>query len=109
MLISRRQTEFHQGPVTDIPRNLIAPAVYLATWRGFAGHSVTATLKLFQECSETFRDGLADRIVPGPKALPDFPQPWHLRQDVTTFGLARPTLPALAAKYPFLLRTSMEL
>ena len=53
--------------------------------------------------------GVVDPTVPGPKPLPDFPQPWHLRQDVTTFGLARPTLPALAAKYPFLLRTSMEL
>ena len=58
---------------------------------------MTATLKLFQESSETFRDGWVDRIVPGPKALPDFPQPWHLRQDVTTFGLARPTLPVRRA------------
>ncbi len=63
---------------------------------GFAGQSVTATLKLFQERGETFRDRLVDGIVPGPEPLPDFPQPWHFGQDVTTFGLARPTLPALA-------------
>ena len=62
----------------------------------FAGHSVTATLKLFQERGETVRDRLIDGIVPGPEPLPDFPQPWPLGQDVTTFGMARPTLPALA-------------
>jgi hypothetical protein len=33
---------------------------------GFAGHSVTATLKLFQERGETFRDRLLDGIV-GPE------------------------------------------
>ena len=62
---------------------------------GIAGQSVTATLKLFQERGETFRDRLVDSIVPGPKPLPDFPQPWHFGQHATTFGLARPTLPAL--------------
>jgi hypothetical protein len=59
-------------------------------------HSVTATLKLFQERGETVRDRLIDGIVPGPEPLPDFPQPWPLGQNVTTFGMARPTLPALA-------------
>jgi hypothetical protein len=63
---------------------------------GFAGQLVTATLKLFQERGETFRDGFGGGIVPGPKPLPDFPQPWASGQDVTTLGLTRPTLPALA-------------
>jgi hypothetical protein len=43
---------------------------------GIAGQSVTATLKLFQERGETFRDRLVDGIVPGPEPLPNFPQPW---------------------------------
>jgi hypothetical protein len=36
----------------------------------FAGQSVTATLKFFQERGETFRDRLVDGIVPGPEPLP---------------------------------------
>ena len=63
---------------------------------GFAGHSVAATRKLLQERGETFRDRLIGGIVLGPEPLPEFPQPWPPGQDVTTFGLARPTLPALA-------------
>jgi hypothetical protein len=63
---------------------------------GFPGHSVTATLKLFQERGETSRERLVDSIVPGPEPLPDFPQPWVSGQDVATLGLTRPTLPALA-------------
>jgi hypothetical protein len=43
---------------------------------GFPGHSVTATLKLFQERGETSRERLVDSIVPGPEPWPDFPQPW---------------------------------
>src|SRR6266700_4059013 len=39
---------------------------------------------------------MTERRVPGPKPLPDFPQPWASGQDVTTLGLTRPTLPALA-------------
>jgi hypothetical protein len=88
---------------------------------------VTATLKLFQERGEVFRDGLVDRIEPDPKPLPDFEQPWPSAQDVAMLGLARPTLPALAmtdsggsrraltrarrlsTKRPFLLRTSVKL
>jgi hypothetical protein len=62
---------------------------------GIAGQSVTVTLKLFQERGETFRDRLVDGIVPGPEPFPNFPQPWPSGQDVATFGLARPTLPAL--------------
>jgi hypothetical protein len=61
---------------------------------GFAGHSVAATLKLFQERGETLRDGLVGGIVLGPEPLPDFPQPWASGQDVATLGLIRPTLPA---------------
>jgi hypothetical protein len=57
---------------------------------------VTATLKLLQERGETLRDTLVGGIVLGPEPLPDFPQPWRSGQDVATFGLARPTLPALA-------------
>jgi hypothetical protein len=29
-------------------------------------HLATATLELFQECGEMFRDGVVDPIVPGP-------------------------------------------
>jgi hypothetical protein len=43
-------------------------------------------IKLFQERGETFRDGVVDRIVLCPQALPDFPQPWASAQDVATFG-----------------------
>jgi hypothetical protein len=53
---------------------------------GFAGRSATATHKLFQEHGETFRDGVVDRIVLCPEALPDFPQPGASAQDVATFG-----------------------
>ena len=63
---------------------------------GFGGHSVTATLKLFQERGETFRDGLVGGIVPGPEPFPDIPQPWASGQEVATPGLTRPTLPVLA-------------
>jgi hypothetical protein len=56
---------------------------------------VAATLKLFQERGETFRDGLVGGIVPGPEPLPEFPQPWPSGEDVATLGLIRPTLPAL--------------
>jgi hypothetical protein len=59
---------------------------------GFAGHSVTATLKLLEKRGETFRDRLVGGIVLGPEPLPEFPQPWPSGQDVATFGLARPTL-----------------
>jgi hypothetical protein len=68
---------------------------------GFAGHSVAATRKLLQERGETFRDRLVGGIVLGPEPLPEFPQPWPSGQDVTTFGLARPTLPALAPTTKF--------
>jgi hypothetical protein len=66
---------------------------------GFAGQSVTATLKLFQERGETFRDRLVDGIVPGPEPLPDFPQPWPSSQDVPTWpkntkGRAKGTWPS---------------
>jgi hypothetical protein len=37
---------------------------------GFAGRSATATHKRFQEHGETFRDGVVDRIVLCPEALP---------------------------------------
>ena len=63
---------------------------------GFAGHSVAATLKLFQECGETFRDRLVGDIVLRSEPSPDCPQPWPSGQNVTRFGLARLTLPALA-------------
>jgi hypothetical protein len=53
---------------------------------GFAGRSAPTTLKLFQERGEMFRDGVVDRIVPGPEHLPDFPQPWASAQDVARFG-----------------------
>jgi hypothetical protein len=45
-----------------------------------------ATLELFQERGEMFRDGVVDRIVPGPEHLPHFPQPWAPAQDVARFG-----------------------
>jgi hypothetical protein len=67
-----------------------------STYQRYGRHSVTATLKLFQERGETFRDGLGGGIVPGPEPLPDFPQPWASGQDVAMLGLTRPTLPALA-------------
>src|SRR5262245_12773822 len=63
---------------------------------GFAGHSVAATLKLFQKCGETFRDRLVGDIVLRSEPSPDCPQPWPSGQNVTRFGLARLTLPALA-------------
>jgi hypothetical protein len=95
----------------------------------FAGHSVAATRKLLQERGETFRDRLVGGIVLGPEPLPEFPQPWPSGQDVTTFGLPRPTLPALdrptpdycvlrrsltcarglSTKHPLLLKTSMKI
>jgi len=95
----------------------------------FAGHSGTATPKLLQERGETFRDTLVGRIVLGPEPLPEFHQPWHSGQYVATFGLPRPTLPALdrptpdycllrrsltcarglSTKHPLLLRTSMKI
>jgi hypothetical protein len=53
-----------------------------STTARFAGRSATATLKLFQERGETFPAGVVDRIVLGPEALPDFPQPWASAQDV---------------------------
>jgi hypothetical protein len=53
---------------------------------GFAGRLATATLKLFQERGEMFRDGVVDRIILCPEALPDFPQPGASAQDVATFG-----------------------
>ncbi len=95
----------------------------------FAGHSGTATLKLLQERGETFRDTLVGRIVLGPEPLPEFHQPWRSGQYVATFGLPRPTLPALdrptpdycllrrsltcarglSTKHPLLLKTSMKI
>jgi hypothetical protein len=60
-----------------------------------ATSATAATLKIFQQRGEMFRNGVVDRVVPGPEPLPDFPQPWALAQDLATFGLARPTLPAL--------------
>jgi len=62
---------------------------------GSVGHSATATLKILQQRGEMFRNGVVDRVVPGPEPLPDFPQPWALAQDLATFGSARPTLPEL--------------
>jgi hypothetical protein len=53
-----------------------------------------ATLKLFQQRREMGRDGMVDRIVPGPQPSPDFPQPRGSAQDVARFGLARLALPA---------------
>jgi hypothetical protein len=82
----------------------------------------SATLKLFQERGEMFRDGVVDRIVPNPQASPDFPQPRASPQDVARFGSARPTLLVIAGscgsrraftcrlstKRPFPLRTSVK-
>ena len=83
--------------------------------------------KLLQERGETFGDRLVGGTVLGPQPLPEFPQPWPSGQDLTRFGLARPTLLALApkdssgsrcaltrarllsSKYPLLLRTLMKL
>jgi hypothetical protein len=92
---------------------------------GMVGPSATATLKLFQERGEMFRDGVVDRIVPGSEPFPDFPQPRASPQDVATVGSARPTLLVIAGscgsrraltcaqrlstKRPFLLRTSVKL
>ena len=59
-------------------------------------HSVATTRKLLQKRGETFRDRLVGGTVLGPQPLPEFPQPWRSGQDVPTFGLARPTLLALA-------------
>jgi hypothetical protein len=98
-----------------------------ATWRDFSGHSAMATLKLFQQRREMWRDGMVDRIVPGPQPSPDFPQPRAAAQDVARFGSAQLTTPALAltnarglrlartcarplsTKRPFLLRTSVKI
>jgi hypothetical protein len=60
--------------------------------------TATATPKLLQERGETFRDRLVGGIVFGPEPLLEFPHPWPSGQDVTTFGLARPTLPARPRK-----------
>ena len=54
--------------------------------------------KLLQERGETFRDRLVGGTLLGPQPLPEFPQPWPSGQDLTRFGLARPTLLALAPK-----------
>jgi hypothetical protein len=67
-----------------------------SAWGEFAGHSVTATLKLLQERGETFRDRLFYGILLGPEPLRDSQQPRPSGEDVTTFGLARHTPPALA-------------
>jgi hypothetical protein len=88
------------------------------------GRSATATLKLFQQRREMWRDGGVDRIVPGPQPSPDFLQPRGLAQDVARFGSARPTLRALSnscrlrrprkcarrlsTKRPLLLRSSVK-
>jgi hypothetical protein len=40
---------------------------------------------------------LFDGIVLDPEPSADCSQPWPSGQDITRFGLARPTLPALAA------------
>jgi hypothetical protein len=66
-------------------------------------------LKLLQERGETFRDRLVGGIVLGPEPLPEFPQPWPSGQDVTTFGLARLTLPALAPPTKFSAARGMPL
>jgi hypothetical protein len=55
-----------------------------------------ATLKLFHQRREMWRDGMVDRIVHGPQPSPDFPQPRAAAQDVASFGSAQLTMPALA-------------
>ena len=40
--------------------------------------------------------GVVDPTVPGPKPLPDFPQPWAFAQDVAMLRSVRTTLPGLA-------------
>jgi hypothetical protein len=97
-----------------------------ATWRDFSGHSAMATLKLFQQRGEMWREGRVDRIVAGPQPSPHFPQPRASAQDVARFASARPTRPALAmsnscrlrraltrgrrlsTSRPFLLKTSVK-
>jgi hypothetical protein len=59
-------------------------------------HSAMATLKLFQQRGEMWRDGMVDRIVPGPQPSPDFPQPRAAAQDVARFGSVQLTMPTLA-------------
>jgi hypothetical protein len=90
-----------QAIIIVVARRFWAPTVSRrSSAAGFVGHSVAATRKLLQERGETFRDRLVGGIVLGPEPLPEFPQPWPSGQDVTTFGLARPTLPALAPTLP---------
>jgi hypothetical protein len=77
-------------------------------------------LQLLQERGETFRDRLVGGIVLGSEPIARVPAAMASGQDVTTFGLVRATTTdqcgargaltcSLSTKYPFLLRTSVEL
>jgi hypothetical protein len=83
--IRLEQPDAEQEPSAPPPQR-IREAPVAAARRDLQAAQRRRPLKLFQERGEMFRDGVVDRIVPGPEHLPDFPQPWASAQDVARFG-----------------------